>query len=83
MKYQLSNTPTNETITLQSVGHVIGEPANNLKVGDFTMWNFGSVEEVIEIVKYTASQLVVKVKSASGYIGERRLKKDRLIVILK
>jgi hypothetical protein len=84
MKYQLSSHPTKETVSLQSVGHVIGEPAKNLKVGSVTMWNFGSTSTVIEIVSETAQFLNVKFKSDnSDYIGMRRLKKDRLIVILK
>ena len=82
MKYELSRHATSQTIQLQSIGHVIGEPAKNIKKGDFLMWNFGSQSEVLEIIKETKSFVTIKVKSGD-YIGERKFGKERLVCILK
>lgn len=71
-----------KTIQLQSVGKVPAQEANNIKVGTKLMWNFGSISEVLEIVKETAKTITIKVKCESGYIGERRLNKTRLVAII-
>lgn len=83
MKYQVSRTPGPNTLQLQSVGHVVGQPASNIKTGDSLMWNFAAVEEVLEIKNETAQFVTVTVKSNSGYVGDRRLKKTRLVCILE
>jgi hypothetical protein len=41
MKYTKLKTETKNSIRLQSIGLVQGEPAENIKVGDVLMWNFG------------------------------------------
>jgi len=71
------------TIQLQSVGKVPAQPASNIKVGTRLMWNFGSVSEVLEIVKETAKTITIKEKVLrSDYIGERKLFKNRLVAIM-
>lgn len=83
MKYTISRYPNENTITLQSIGHVIGEPAKNIKVNDFLMWNFGCKSQVIAIVKETKNFIEITEKSESGYVGNRKIKKQRIICILK
>ncbi|WP_114752278.1 hypothetical protein [Pleomorphovibrio marinus] len=83
MKYQVSNTAQANTIQLQSVGHVIGEPSINVKPGNVLMWNFGETEKVIEITGETPSFIKILIESKSGFRGERKLKKSRLVCILK
>lgn len=82
MKYQTRPAAASDTLQLQSVGHVVGQPAENIKAGAFLMWNFGAVEEVLEVVKSTSASIVIRIKSRSGYVGERRLMKKRLVCIL-
>lgn len=83
MNYATKQRPDKDTITLQSIGHVVGEPAINVKQGDILMWNFGHTENVLSIVGETKSFITILSESNSGYKGERRLKKDRLVCILK
>lgn len=83
MKYATRTAAASDTLQLQSIGHVIGTPAANVTAGAFLMWNFGSTEEVLEIVKTTAASIVIKVKGKSGNVGERRLMKARLVCILE
>lgn len=82
MKYQRSSTPTNQTLSLQGVGHVIGEPATNIKIGNMLMWNFHAKESVLDIVSETKAFMKIKVQSGD-YIGIRTIKKSRLVCILK
>lgn len=79
MRYARKSTPDNSTLTLQGVGHVVGTPAGDLAAGDSLMWNFGHISEIIEIVKQTEKTIVIKVRCRSGYEGERRLLKKRLV----
>lgn len=83
MKYQVRQSAAADTLQLQSIGHVIGQPAANVKVGNVLMWNFGQTSTVLEIVKTTPSFIVVKTESKGGYVGERKLKKSRLVCILQ
>lgn len=75
------------TIQLQSIGKVEAKKASDFKVGEKMKWNFGYTSEVLEIVKETKTQIVVKLNSidplgrVSDFIGERRLKKERLVAI--
>jgi|TARA_R110002167_G_scaffold239503_1_gene444606 hypothetical protein len=83
MKYQLVNQATKNAMRLQSIGFVLGTQAKEVKVGDSLMWNFGSKSNVLEIVKETAKTIIFKTVGENGYIGERRLKKDRLVCKLE
>lgn len=83
MKYATRPAAASDTLQLQSIGHVIGRPASEITKGASLMWNFGSVEEVVEIVKTTAASIVIMIKSKGGYVGERRLMKKRLVCILE
>lgn len=85
--YTLKDRPDKDTIQLQSIGHVVGEPARNIKAGDTLMWNFGHTENVLSIVRETNSFVIILTEYRSGLgvlnKGERKLKKDRLVCILK
>lgn len=83
MKYQKSQSPSSKTITLQSVGHVIANFASEIKVGDSLMWNFGSVSKVTNITKQTDKTVWIEETTESGYVGVRRMAKNRKVCILK
>ena len=70
------------TIKLQGLKEMPAQPAKNIKVGDFLIWNFGHEVEVIELIKETAKTIVIKTKDVlTGNIHERRLFKIRLVAI--
>jgi hypothetical protein len=84
MKYTLKKYPGSDTISLQGVGHVIGRPAVEVKAGDTLMWNFGEKETVLSVLSETVHFVTIQIQSSrSGYVGTRKLKKDRLVCILE
>ena len=82
MKYTLVNKNTKNAMRLQSIGTVLGTPAQEIKRGDSLMWNFGSVEVVDNILKETDKTLFISVVY-EGKLYERKLNKKRLVCILK
>lgn len=80
--YTTLRQPTSETVTLQSIGHVLGTPASELKTGDKMMWNFGTVTTVGKILKETAKSIVIEDIAGDGKVYERMLRKNRLVVKL-
>ena len=83
MNYQLVNEGTKNSIRLQSVGVVKGSPASEIKKGHVLMWNFGSTESVVDIIKETPKTILISIKSdCNGNLYERRLKKDKIVCIL-
>lgn len=82
MKYTSVSKDSKNSMTLQSIGHVLGTPANEIKIGDNLMWNFGSVEVVSDILKETDKMIVVSILY-NGNFYERKLLKKRLVCILK
>ena len=68
------------SIHLQAVGSVRAKRADELQVGDITIWNFGlraRVEAVREVSKcYVEADLR---SEESGNVNARRMKKDRLV----
>ena len=68
-----------KTLHLQAIGQTPAIEAGSLKVGDTTVWNFGSTAEVIEISAETKCFITVELKSQNGHIGSRKLKKNRLV----
>lgn len=77
--YTVFSHPTKDTLQLQSVGHVLGTPAGEIKAGDVLMWNFGMTSEVTEVVRETPKMIVINVKCSSGKIYERKMIKTRLV----
>lgn len=70
-----------ETLHLQGVGIKPAVRAAELESGDVTMWNYGRKETILGIAKETAKTIVFNIKcNDSGYVGTRRLAKDRLVV---
>lgn len=74
-----------KAMQLQSVGWVLGAPAIELKAGDMTMWNFGSLQEIVSIDRETAQFVVCTLRSVeSGKIyPDVKYKKTRLLCVLK
>jgi len=66
------------TIQLQEIGTVTAKPAQDFKIGDVMIWNFGGTTKVVGIVGETAKFITFKIADAHNvYI--RRLKKVRLV----
>lgn len=83
LKYKIVNSDNPRNMRLQSIGLVLGTPSGEIKKGDYLMWNWGSITEVVEIVSETNSFVTIKEKSmSSDYVGNRRLGKTRLVCIL-
>lgn len=84
-KYVSVNRNHKQAMQLQSVGWVLGTPAGELKDGDMTMWNFGSIQQIVSVDRETPSMVVCTVRSIeSGNIyKEVKYKKTRLICVLK
>lgn len=82
MEYTRVNETTPNALRLQSIGYVLGTPANEIKRGDNLMWNFGTVVTVTDILKVTEKMLVISI-AYNGKQYERKLAKKRLVCILK
>lgn len=68
-----------QTIHLQGIGEKEAIAAQELKVGDILMWNFGYTSTIIEILKETTKSITIKTKNKDNYIGTRRLFKTTLV----
>jgi len=83
MKYAIVSKFHPNAMQLQSVGHVLGTPASEVKPGCFLMWNFGSVYVVNSIVSETEKTITISTspKDKSEVYTQKLLKK-RLVCIL-
>lgn len=80
MKYQITTAENKNAMRLQSIGLVVGTPAENIKKGDFLMWNFGSVYVVNEIIKETEKMIIISTSpKGSSAVYEQKLNKNRLV----
>jgi len=66
------------TIKLQGIGSTTAKMAQELKVGDMTVWNSGGTAKVLAVVSETAKFITFKIEESTG-VYTRRLKKDRLV----
>ena len=70
----------NNTIQLQSIGHVKAIQAGQLEIGQVTIWNFGFTSTVVSKIKETAKTVILQIRDdKSGTLYERRFKKTRLV----
>ena len=73
------------TMRLQGIGLVAAQPAENIKVGDVLVWNYGATETVVSVAPKgnVSLSLVISYKSYGGTIEQttRTLKKSRLVCI--
>ena len=67
---------------LQGIGEQNATEAQNVKVGDVLIWNYGMTETVTSI-KQTKSgkMLYFGITCPSGYTGTRRINRDRLVAV--
>lgn len=63
-------------------GDVNAQPAENVKVGDTLLWNYGSKSQVVSIDKITAKSITISTRCSDGKIYQRMMRKNRLICIL-
>jgi len=84
MKIQINtankDTKVDNATWLQGLGHALGKKAEDIKIGDVLVWNYGATSKVIGFVKETAKFITVEIECKSG-VFERRLKKDRIVAI--
>jgi len=66
------------TIKLQGIGSTTAKMAQELKVGDMTVWNSGCTAKVLAVVSETVKFITFKIEESTG-VYTRRLKKDRLV----
>lgn len=67
-------------IRLIGVDCKVAKPAAEIKVGDILLWNYGDTSEVLEIVRETRTQIVIRTRNNNhGLRSERRLVKKRLV----
>jgi hypothetical protein len=67
------------TVALQGIGNHKAVKACDLKIGDKTVWNYGEVNVISEIVKETAKTISFKFEDCGDYI--RSFKKERLVAV--
>lgn len=61
-------TPPVPKIRLQAVGWVPAVPASELREGDFLMWNFGWVSEIVSIEQASPKFLLITTRTVfDGY----------------
>lgn len=82
MKYTRVSQSHENAMRLQSIGFVLGTPAKEIKKGSNLMWNFGTVSQVIDIIKETEKTITIST-SYEGKTYERKLLKTRLVCILE
>lgn len=63
-------------------GDVEAQPAENVKVGDILMWNYGSKSEVVSVDKITAKSITIIERCSNGKLYQRMMRKNRLVCIL-
>ena len=73
-----------KTVKLQGIpGHWKGTPVSELKLGDIIHWNFGYTSTVIKLTpSKTGKTIEVTTKgNQTNYIGSRKMRADRLLVV--
>lgn len=76
-------TPLTGRVHLQSYGFADAVKAMALEPGDVMIWNWGQTSEVVSVDSVSAHYLTITEKTKTGYQGERRFKKDRLVGVVK
>lgn len=84
-QYTLNTQNDTKAMRLQSVGWVVGTPAQEIKQGDALMWNFGSIYLVNAITKVTDKFIEISTSPIEkpNDIYTQSLKKTRFVCILK
>ena len=70
------------TMRLQGVGMVEGTEAREIKVGDFLMWNFGGMCEVMS-VNHKSAKTVEIVERYEGKDYDRTMRSGRMVHIVR
>lgn len=63
-------------------GDVEAQPAENVKIGDILMWNYGIKSEVVSIDKTTDKSITISERYSNGKLYQRLMRKNRLVCIL-
>jgi hypothetical protein len=66
------------SIHLQEIGQFTAKPAGDLKVGDTTVWNFGSTAKVVS-VRASGKSVYVVLDDGKATYPERRFSASRLV----
>lgn len=67
------------TIQLQAYGQAPAKKAQDFKVGETMLWNFGHTSVITEIINETSKTITYQLTSPSGFVGERKFLKTRLV----
>lgn len=71
-----------EKLHLQGIGEQNATQAQNIKVGDVLIWNYGFTETVTSIEQSKSGKMLYfSISCPSGYIGTRRITKNRLVAV--
>lgn len=69
-----------EKIKLQAIGEVPAIKAEEIKVGDTLVWNFGHSYDVVSIQEASPKFLYIEERDQkTGKVYQRRIKKNRLV----
>jgi len=55
-----------QTIQLQAIGHVRAKPAQDFKIGECFVWNYGGVSKIVAVKKETKQQIVFITETPDG-----------------
>lgn len=66
-------------VTLIGYGIAPAKPAQDLQVGDVTVWNYGFTETITSITPKGSTMLTLTIQSRDGHIFNRNVKRTRLI----
>ena len=70
------------TVQLIGCGTAKAIPANDLKVGDVTVWNYGYTESICGIIPKGKQSLVLHVACKSGFY-QRTVRRNRLVAVAR
>lgn len=72
-----------QSIHLIGIGRVAATTADDLRVGDVTIWNYGYREVVVAIEPKGAQSLTVTIRSRDGKDYQRTMRRTRLVGIAR
>jgi hypothetical protein len=76
-----SHTTITYTTHLIGLGPVPAITAENLRIGELTVWNFGYLELVTAIQPKGKTMLALTIKSQNGAISTRNIKRTTLVAV--
>lgn len=67
---------------LQGIGEQNATEAQNVKIGDVLIWNYGNIETVTSIEQTKSGKMLIfGIACPSGWTGSRRINPARLVAL--